>query len=364
MYQKEKIKLSDNEKKQLIDFINNESLQFCVFNSITYGTTINFSSKDKTHLNIKFPLGDKLKGDNSSKGNLFLLFKVDSSVVHNLKAGDYPIDKGILLERFGNMIEGGLKIEISEIIKNSQIKFYIRKDDDFLKDRKDYVVRIAHESNGKIKFWSICSTYSNKDDNEEYKEKVKVLNCFDYPGRKFEVIDYLFGDSEMNIIKNSELSKELKNKIEKNEFTKIDNKEFIDVTDEVIRIIVHEFNSSKELTNKEKIAQDLKDKKMMEEIREHGEAIEKQLKEDVERQRTEKQEAKNLKFNLNLFQRIVGMIVDFFLKLIGARKEENKKYDLLKINTIEDLKILKSESKTWSSQIKFDKCVDQFIKIN
>jgi hypothetical protein len=69
------------------------------------------------------------------------------------------------------------------------------------------------------------------------------------------------------------------------------------------------------------------------------------------------QNTKDLKFQLHLFEKIIGRIVEFVLTLLHIREKQNQK----KYNTVDDLKSDKVNCKTIADKMRFNDAVDHFV---
>ena len=128
---------------------------------------------------------------------------------------------------------------ISNVIKNNNIKFFIKIDDESVDDKNNtFSILIGHSSYHEIKLWrDILADRSKYFDNEALKDKSPVLS--DLIG---EFTNYTLAEPTLDIPQNAAMqSKAFFEQINRKEITKIKSgeieKDYIDVTNGIIEIL-------------------------------------------------------------------------------------------------------------------------------
>jgi hypothetical protein len=378
MYTGDKITLTELEKSKLIESFQNEEIKFvALHNPHDWGSCIRIDGlnnplSELLNENGLISIFKKFKGDNNANEDVHVsVAQVDSSIIQDFQ-GYLTMDKKILFERLKNMVQNNENMTLeskpitdaSEFIRQKDIKFFIKANDESINSGNSFKVQIGHEKEWKIILWK------SGEYREECTRKAEELQKL-FADREFSVIEDPLGAVETTIIKNSPLSKSLKKRImdssgalnnttsenrndqwmDDNKIVKIGdggNNLYIDVTSEVSEIIKAERNANKKPV----------------EVKIDATHFQKMRKEQEKNVRIDAGRLDELKFNLNFLQKIIGKIVECILVLLHIRTKNDERYDVNKINSASDLKNLRGESKTWADQMKFDSVFDAFIERN
>jgi hypothetical protein len=267
---------------------------------------------------------------NYSKYNTYQLFKIDKE------------NKNEEQQKMENITFSKENLDIncvSYILKNFEDNLYLIYY--FLDQRLN---NSKHETENKDIF--IVDAFCGKS---EFLTKLKYLGFVDCDKKYFCITKEYFNKSKIEIL-------ERINKLYNSEITE----------DEINQKIQNESN---EYENRKMFFKDLFESDKNEKINASKKLINDQIN-----------ASKKLKFQLNIFQKIIGLVVEFILTILHIRKtnfqqlresgasnienisEQDAYEELHGTNNFYFLRIAKTNSKTIADKIKFNKAVDHFIE--